>query len=74
MGQEKSAEFWRVESVRPGSAQSSRLRWLWPEWTDPDRPWVDIATPCNVVDRQLIKANTIVTLGDGGRASFSQST
>jgi len=50
------------------------LRWLWFEWTSPERPWVGTEPPVNAVDRQLFRASTIVTLGDGAKASFWQSS
>ena len=50
------------------------LRWLWFEWTSPERLWVGTEPPVNAVDRQLFRASTIVTLGDGAKASFWQSS
>uniref|UniRef100_A0A0A8ZDN4 Reverse transcriptase domain-containing protein n=1 Tax=Arundo donax TaxID=35708 RepID=A0A0A8ZDN4_ARUDO len=34
-------------------SRALRLRWLWYEWTDPERPWVGTTSPCDAVDRQL---------------------
>ena len=51
-----------------------RLRWLWYQWTDPDRPWVGTEPPVDKIDKQLFRASTTVTLGDGQIASFWQST
>jgi hypothetical protein len=39
-----------------------------------DRPWVGTEPPVTTIDRQLFRASTVVTLGDGGKASFWQST
>jgi len=50
-----------------------RLRWLWYQWTTPNRPWVGTEPPVNDVDRQLFRASTVVTLGNGEKASFWQS-
>jgi hypothetical protein len=51
-----------------------RLRWLWLEWTDPDRPWAGTQLPCTDIDHQLFKASTVVTLGDGRKALFWKSS
>jgi hypothetical protein len=50
-----------------------RLRWLWFEWVEPDRPWVGTEVPCTEIDRQLFRASTSVTVGNGLRASFWDS-
>ena len=54
-------------------SRALRLRWLWFQWTTPDRPWVGSEQPVNAVDRQLFIASTVVTLGNGEKASFWQS-
>ena len=51
-----------------------RLRWLWFQWTAPERPWVGTQPPVDAIDRQLFRASTVVTLGNGEKASFWQST
>lgn len=51
-----------------------RLRWLWYEWTEPERPWAGTTLPCDVVDRQLFRMSTRVTLGNGNKAKFWQSS
>ena len=55
-------------------SRALRLRWLWYEWVSPEKPWVGTALPVNAVDRQLFRASTSVTLGDGAKASFWQSS
>lgn len=47
-----------------------RLRWLWYEWVDPDRPWVGTILPCDAANRQLFRASTEVLIGDGRKAKF----
>jgi hypothetical protein len=47
-----------------------RLRWLWQEWTEESKPWTGMDLPCSHVDRLLFNASTIVTIGDGVKASF----
>jgi hypothetical protein len=49
-------------------------RWLWYQWTEPDRPWVGTEVPCCEVDRQLFRACTIVTIGNGLTAKFWESS
>lgn len=34
-------------------SRSLRLRWLWYEWCDQERPWVGTDVPCDEIDRQL---------------------
>jgi len=55
-------------------SRALRLRWLWFQWTSPDRPWVGTEPPVNAVDRQLFRVSTVVTVGDGATASFWQSS
>jgi len=55
-------------------SRALRLRWLWYQWTDPDRPWVGTEPPVDKIDKQLFRASTTVTLGDGQIARFWQST
>jgi hypothetical protein len=47
-----------------------RLRWLWKSWTGEDHPWKRFDVPCNLADRLLFSASTIVTVGDGKTAKF----
>jgi hypothetical protein len=54
-------------------SRALRLRWMWFQWTEPDRSWVGTEHPMNAVDRQLFRGSTVVTLGDGANASFWQS-
>jgi hypothetical protein len=39
-------------------SRALRLRWLWFQWKDPDRPWVGTELPCNEDDKQLFRAST----------------
>lgn len=50
-----------------------RLRWLWYEWTSPDKPWIGMPTPCDEQDNELFAASTSVTIGDGRKALFWES-
>jgi len=43
---------------------------LWFAWTEPERPWVGSAPPCDEVDKQLFRVGTYVQLGDGNKATF----
>ncbi|WVZ64896.1 hypothetical protein U9M48_014346 [Paspalum notatum var. saurae] len=55
-------------------ARALRLRWLWQQWEDPSVPWAGIETPCNDTDKLLFAAATIITIGDGTKASFWHCT
>ncbi|KAI4991277.1 hypothetical protein ZWY2020_039648 [Hordeum vulgare] len=50
-----------------------RLRWLWLSWTSQDRPWIGMQLPCDEDDKALFNTSTLVTLGNGERASFWNS-
>jgi hypothetical protein len=50
-----------------------RLRWLWYQWTEPDRPWVGMDVPWNDVERQLFRISTVVRVGNGIKARFWDS-
>lgn len=54
-------------------SRALRLRWLWFQWTESDRPWVGGAIPVNEVDKQLFRACTRVQLGNGNTAQFWES-
>jgi mannosylglycoprotein endo-beta-mannosidase len=55
-------------------SRALRLRWLWYEWNEPDRPWVGTELPVNEIDRQLFRASTVVTVGNGLKAEFWNSS
>jgi len=44
------------------------------EWVEQDRPWVGTEVPCDAIDHQLFRASTVVTIGDGRKASFWKSS
>lgn len=52
-------------------SRALRLRWLWYQWSDPNRPWIGT---CSEEDKQLFRASTYVTVGNGGRAKFWESS
>lgn len=55
-------------------SRALRLRWLWYQWKEPDRPWVGSEAPVNELDLQLFRASTVVTIGNGLKAEFWNST
>lgn len=54
-------------------ARALRIRWLWYEWTAPEKPWTGTPVPCDQIDREIFAAATTITLGDGKIASFWHS-
>jgi hypothetical protein len=48
-------------------SRALRLRWLWYQWAEPDRPWVGSEVPCDEVDKQLFRISTVVRLGNGNK-------
>lgn len=55
-------------------SRALRLRWLWYQWAEPDRPWVGMDVPCNDTDMQLFRASTEVKVGNGELAKFWDSS
>ena len=55
-------------------ATALRLRWLWFEWADPPKPWARMGTPCSDKDKDLFAAATTVTIGDGNKDNFWESS
>ncbi|XBI38060.1 hypothetical protein VPH35_123221 [Triticum aestivum] len=55
-------------------ARALRLRWLWLSWDEVTKPWAGFLLPCDDQDRQLFAAATSVTIGNGERATFLEST
>lgn len=51
-----------------------RLRWLWYEWQEPQRPWHSTDLPVDDTDRALFSAATRVTVNNGQKASFWNSS
>ncbi|WVZ92634.1 hypothetical protein U9M48_038683, partial [Paspalum notatum var. saurae] len=51
-------------------SRALRLRWLWQEWTNDEKPWAGLQVPCNKEDNLLFQAFTRVTLGNGMKAKF----
>lgn len=51
-------------------ARALRLRWLWFEWKDVSKPWVNMGTPCDDIDKALFQASTIIHIRNGQKAKF----
>jgi mannosylglycoprotein endo-beta-mannosidase len=51
-------------------SRALRLRWLWFQWTNLAQPWVGTDVPCSKDDKQLFRASTCVTVGNGVVARF----
>jgi hypothetical protein len=52
------------------SRRALRLRWLWLQWIDPQRPWLGSKLPINDTGLALFRASTKITLGNSDKASF----
>jgi hypothetical protein len=55
------------------SSQLLRLRWLWFGWDSTQRPWDGLQLPISDDDRAIFNAATVVSLGNGKKASFWNS-
>jgi exonuclease III len=51
-------------------SRALRLRWLWFEWDERDRPWYGLELPVDKQDIALFNAATLVTVGNGEKAQF----
>ncbi|CAM0958627.1 unnamed protein product [Alopecurus aequalis] len=51
-------------------SRALRLRWIWFDWGEEDRPWKGTDLPVSEVDRQLFSACTQIKLGAGDKARF----
>ena len=51
-------------------SRALRLRWLWLNWTDSNRPWAGSQIPCDKIDAALFRASTSVTVGNGLKTNF----
>ena len=54
-------------------ASALRLRWLWQEWKEPNKPWVGLGTLCSDKDKLLFAATTTIQIGSGAKTSFWHS-
>lgn len=55
-------------------SRALRLRWLWLEWSNIQRPWAGTQLPIDDTDLALFNASTRVTVNNGAKASFWQSS
>lgn len=51
-------------------ARALRLRWLWYEWKEENKPWINMEIPCDEMDRNLFRASTQISLGNGKKCKF----
>jgi hypothetical protein len=55
-------------------SRALRLRWLWYLWDARPRPWKGMELPVDNSDIALFNAATVVTLGNGEKATFWTSS
>lgn len=55
-------------------SRALRLRWLWYRWSNPDRPWIGTELPVDDTDLAMFNAATVVTVRNGRKASFWNSS
>lgn len=51
-------------------ARALRLRWLWFEWKEDSKPWINMQTPCDEIDRALFREGTSILIGNGKKIKF----
>jgi hypothetical protein len=51
-----------------------RIRWLWYQWKNPDKPWCGSEPPLDNIDEALFAAATTVQVNDGQTAGFWTSS
>jgi hypothetical protein len=47
-----------------------RLRWPWLRWTDSGKPWQGLQPPSTKSEMTLLRACTVIQLGEGKKTSF----
>jgi hypothetical protein len=55
-------------------SRALRIRWLWFRWSNPERPWNGTELPIDAVDLTLFNAATVVTVRNGLKAFFWNSS
>jgi hypothetical protein len=81
MGGFRQGFRWQMQSKMGGLGildlekfgRALRLWWPWYEWTEPERAWVGLGTPCNDEDMNLFYASINLTTGDGKTTIFLHS-
>jgi hypothetical protein len=53
-------------------SRALHLRWLWFEWTKTDRHLFITTPPCDEIYKQIFRASTTVTIGNGNKQKFWQ--
>lgn len=51
-------------------SRALRLRWMWYAWDDRERPWKGLQVQADEKDWRLFNSATLVTVGNGAKASF----
>lgn len=55
-------------------SRALRLRWLWFQWANPERPWSGAELPIDAVDLAMFNAATVVKVNNGNKALFWKSS
>lgn len=55
-------------------AKAPRLRWLWKNWGEVEKPWKELQTLCSDKDRVFFAKHTRIKIGDGRSTSFWNDT
>jgi hypothetical protein len=51
-------------------SRALRLRWLWFNWKEEEKPWVGMSLPCDESDHRLFQAATTISVGNGAKTRF----
>jgi hypothetical protein len=55
-------------------SRALRVRWLWLQWTMPDKPWCQSELPVDDIDHALFSTTTRMTVFNGKKAKFWSSS
>jgi len=71
----KPIEYGGLEIIElQAFSRALRVRWLWLQWSNPERPWNGMELPIDATDLALFNAATVVTVRNGLKAFFWHSS
>jgi hypothetical protein len=72
-GVSAAEQGWHLTDLEKFS-RALRLRWIWFQWMNPEKPWNGSPIPIDATDEVLFALATTVTVHSGTKAKFCQSS
>jgi hypothetical protein len=71
----QTKRLWRSQYLNlQNFASALCIRWLWHERDEEPKPWVGLGNTCTTQDKELFAVATKVTIGNGKKTIFLEST